>query len=209
MANSKWLIVGLGNPGKKYECNRHNIGWMVADSFAAKHNATFQNISAVGYFTKITFKGNSALLIKPTTYMNNSGNAVLALTRKFGISSEQILVIVDEYNFEVGKLHLKNSGSDGGHNGTASIIYRLGTDKFYRLRCGIGSDFPSGELVDYVLTDFPEKDIDKVKIMIDQAVASIETVIEFGAARAMTLINSGRLWRPKTQKLEENSDDKL
>lgn len=206
MSSSKWLIVGLGNPGVKYEKNRHNVGWMILDSFAKKHNLDFQNINSIGHFSKMTFKGNTAFLVKPTTYMNNSGSAVIGLCRKFGINSENILVLVDEYNFEVGRLHLKNSGSDGGHNGIASIIERLGTDKFYRLRCGIGNDFRNGELVDYVLSDFPEQDIENLNLMIDKSIDSIETVLEFGAARAMTLINSGRLWRTNKTKEEIKND---
>ncbi len=194
-----WLIVGLGNPGRKYAETRHNIGWMILDKLAAKHSAEFDEAGGRCYLAKFKLKNNNVLLAKPVTYMNNSGQPINWLLKKYALSKENIVAIVDEYNFPVGKLHLKNTGGDGGHNGIASIIDELNFNSFYRLRCGIGNDFGPGEMSDYVLSVFKDSEMEELNIMLEKAISSIETIILQGGQTAMTLINSGRLWRPKKQ----------
>jgi len=201
MANNNfdWLIAGLGNPGRKYAETRHNIGWMILDKFAEKHYAIFDEASGQCYLAKLKLKNYSILLAKPATYMNNSGQPINWVIKKYNVPKEKLVVIVDEYNFPFGKLHLKNSGSHGGHNGIASIFEILKFDIFYRLRCGIGNDFAPGEMSDYVLSVFKDSELENMNLMIDRAVLSLESIILQGPTTAMTLINSGRLWRPKKE----------
>lgn len=194
MTNFDWLIVGLGNPGLKYYRNRHNIGWMIIDRFIDKYNLKTED-EKKAIIAKFSYKGKNVILAKPTTYMNLSGKAIQMLKIKYKFPDDRILVVVDDYNFPVGKIHLKAGGSDGGHNGIASIIEEVRNNNFYRLRCGIGNDFPKGMLVEHVLSDFRDDEQQNLELMINHAIDAIETVIEFGAARAMTLINSERLWR--------------
>lgn len=190
----EWLIVGLGNPGARYAETRHNIGWMVADAFARKHTVSkntplFSAGKGDWYEARCAVRGTDVVVILPTTYMNLSGKATEQASKLFRIPKERIVAIVDEYNFPVGRIHLKNSGSDGGHNGTSSMIEELGTQAFFRLRCGIDKKFGPGELVDYVLKPFAPEEIAARDAMIEKAVAALETLIEVGAARAMQIVN--------------------
>ena len=205
MSKFQWLIVGLGNPGSKYHDTRHNVGWRIIDKLFDVFKAEPINIPGVCHYAECNYRKINVVLAKPTTYMNDSGRAVSYLSKKYGILPSNILIIVDEYNFPVGKIHLKNSGNDGGHNGIASIIEKLGVNNFYRLRCGIGNDFPPGGMVDYVLSVFKTNEIDDLNLMLDKSVEAIQCVLLNGAARAMTLVNSGRLWRVSPN---NDNDDK-
>lgn len=155
-------IVGIGNPGKKYQLNRHNVGFLALDYFAEKHNLKFIPSRCDYYFTEGEVEGKPFVLAKPTTYVNNSGIAVKDLKSFYNIPVKDVLVVVDDINIEEFDFRLKKSGSDGGHNGLASIIYALNTDAFPRLRIGIGSDFEKGSLSDYVLSDFNETELKKL-----------------------------------------------
>jgi PTH1 family peptidyl-tRNA hydrolase len=194
--NIDWLIVGLGNPGKKYVNTRHNIGWMVAEILAEKHKAKFLP-SIIYHHTTISVHNAKAMICLPTTYMNASGEAVAKLALKFSIPVQNIVIIVDEYNFPLGKIHLKSGGSDGGHNGVSSVIEALESREFLRLRCGIDRNFTPGGLIDYVLSNFTQSDNEIVKQMIKNAVTSIERLLDIGASRAMSDINSEILWKEK------------
>ncbi len=186
-----WIIAGLGNPGNKYEQTRHNIGWMVVDALAKKHAKSFQIGKEQWMETDIKLRRNMVLLVKPTTYMNASGEAIAKLAKLHKLPSDRIIAVVDEYNFPVGKVHIKQGGSDGGHNGITSIIEELKTPNFWRLRCGIGKNFPSGGMIDYVLSNFTPEESKDLEMGIARAVGSIEHFIIAGAARAMSAINSG------------------
>jgi peptidyl-tRNA hydrolase, PTH1 family len=185
-----WIIVGLGNPGAKYAETRHNIGWMVAEAFAQKHRSSFTSGKGDWNEARCTVHDQSVLVMLPTTYMNLSGTASVQAQRFFKTPTTRIIAIVDEYNFPVGRIHIKNSGSDGGHNGTASMIEELGSDKFIRLRCGIDKNFGPGELVNYVLKPFADDELLLRNDMIHKSVAAIESIIELGLARAMQLVNA-------------------
>ena len=194
-----WLVVGLGNPGARYAETRHNIGWMVAEAFARKHtikksaSSAQEALFSVGkgdwHEARCSVKGADVVVILPTTYMNLSGKAAVQASKTFHIPVGRIIAVVDEYNFPLGRIHLKNSGSDGGHNGTASMIEELGTSSFFRLRCGIDKKFGAGQLVEYVLSPFVPEEIAARDAMIDESVRALETLIELGAARAMQAIN--------------------
>jgi peptidyl-tRNA hydrolase, PTH1 family len=192
--NIDWLVVGLGNPGKKYAFNRHNIGWMVVASLCEKYKKPLIPFSNLYYQSSLRIDSKLVCVALPTTYMNNSGEAVIAICDLYKISINKIIVIVDEYNFPLGKIQLKSGGGDGGHNGIASIIEHLNSNEFYRLRCGIGKNFSAGEMSNYVLSNFEESEIEERNTMISKAVESIEATVKFDAPRAMSLVNSGELW---------------
>lgn len=186
-----WIIAGLGNPGTKYERTRHNIGWMVVDTLAKKHGKSFSEGKGQWMESEIKLRRNIVLLVKPTTYMNASGEAISKLARIHKIPAERVIAVTDEYNFPVGKVHIKQGGSDGGHNGITSIIEELRTPNFWRLRCGIGKNFQQGGMVEYVLSNFTDEEASDLETGIIRACNSIEHFIIAGAARAMSAINSG------------------
>jgi len=146
----KYLIVGLGNPGLEYENTRHNVGFRVLDKIAGELVATF-SLDRAAFVSYAKYKGRSLVLIKPITFMNLSGKAVNYWMQKEGVSIENVLVITDDLALPFGKLRMKGSGSDGGHNGLKDIQATLGTNAYSRLRFGVGNDFPKGRQSDYVL----------------------------------------------------------
>ena len=153
----KYLIVGLGNIGYEYENTRHNIGFRVLDALAKASNLVFTD-GRYGATCELRIKGRTLVLLKPSTYMNLSGNAVRYWLQKENIPVENLLVVVDDLALPFGTLRLKPRGSDAGHNGLKHIAATLGTQNYARLRFGIGNDFPKGAQVDYVLGNFDEED---------------------------------------------------
>lgn len=153
----KYLIVGLGNIGDEYRNTRHNIGFMVLDALAKASNIVFKD-GRYGATTTLSVKGRQLILLKPSTYMNLSGNAVRYWMQQEKIPLENVLVVVDDLALPFGSLRLKGKGSDAGHNGLKHIAATLGTQNYARLRFGIGNDFPKGAQVDYVLGNFDEED---------------------------------------------------
>ncbi len=146
------MIVGLGNPGAEYANTRHNTGFMILDAFAKASNIVFED-KRYGYVAETTLRGRKLILLKPTTYMNLSGNAVRYWLNKENIDESRLLVIVDDLSLPLGSLRLKGKGSAGTHNGLGHIQQLIG-QAYARLRVGIGNDYPMGGQVDYVLGDF-------------------------------------------------------
>ena len=153
----KYLIVGLGNIVPEYHETSHHNGFMVEDNLAKAAGATFKD-GRYGFTTTLSIKGRQLLLLKPSTYMNLSGNAVRYWMQKENIGIENLLIVVDDLALPVGALRLKGKGSDAGHNGLKHIAATLGTQNYARLRFGIGNDFPKGAQVDYVLGHFSDED---------------------------------------------------
>ena len=174
-----YLIVGLGNPGKKYELTRHNIGFIILDKFASKKNLHFKKKENYQY-VEGSIGSSTFFLIKPTTYMNLSGIAVSEFLSKTKINLENMLIVVDDVNLELGKIRLRKSGSDGGHNGLKSIIYHLESNQFPRLRFGIGNKFGEGELADYVLSKFSDEELSYINNSIEFSIELIEYFIQGG-----------------------------
>ena len=154
----KYLIVGLGNISEEYRNTRHNIGFMVLDALAKASNIVFKD-GRYGATSTLSIKGRQMLLLKPSTYMNLSGNAVRYWMQQEKIPLENVLIIVDDLALPFGSLRLKGKGSDAGHNGLKHIAATLGTQNYARLRFGIGNDFPKGGQIDYVLGKFGEEDM--------------------------------------------------
>lgn len=189
-----WLFIGLGNPGEKYSRTRHNIGWMVIDKLIAKNNSEYKKLKKLCLASEISIHGKAITAAKPLTYMNLSGEAVKFLMARYKTHYNNVIIISDEYNFPTGRLHLRRGGSDGGHNGVSSVIEHTGKSDFLRLRCGIGKNFPPGGMVEYVLSEFANEEISAKEQMIVNAVTALEYIVSNGADRAMSEINSGRIF---------------
>jgi len=161
------VILGIGNPGSKYELTRHNAGFMALDYFANKHRLKFKPSKKDYYKAGGTIRATDFFLVKPTTYVNLSGVAANDIVNEFNIKPEDLLIVADDINLEEGRIRIKKGGSDGGHNGLKSIIYHLQTNNFPRLRIGIGNDFDRGEMADYVVDKFDETTLAQIKPSFD------------------------------------------
>ena len=184
----KYLIVGLGNIGDDYADTRHNIGFLVADALAATGDASFKSDRHAAV-TKITLKGRTLVVIKPSTFMNLSGKAVRYWMQKEEIPLENILIIVDDLALPLGALRLRTKGSDGGHNGLISIIEYLESSDFSRIRFGIGNDFAKGYQIDYVLGRWSDEEIKILMPRVKEAVEMIKSFVLIGPERTMNFFN--------------------
>ncbi len=185
---SKYLIVGLGNIGAEYAHTRHNIGFDVVTAFASKHGGAF-TLGRLAETAEVKWKGRTFVCIKPTTYMNLSGKAFKYWMDKEKIALENTLTIVDELAIPLSKLRLRPMGSSGGHNGLYDIETTLGTDKYPKLRFGIGNNFPKGMQVEFVLAKWFPEEMPIVKTKIDGSIETIENFATQGIERTMNLIN--------------------
>ena len=183
----KYLIVGLGNPGREYEMTRHNTGFMVVDELADKLGATFED-KRYGFVAEISIKGRKVFILKPTTYMNLSGNAVRYWLQKENIDQSRLLVIVDDLSIPLGDFRLKGNGSNGGHNGLGNIQHLIG-QQYARLRMGIGADFQQGQQVDWVLGRYDDEDMKTLQPSIDMAVEIIKSFVLAGLNITMNQFN--------------------
>ena len=183
----KYLIVGLGNPGDEYANTRHNTGYMVLDAFAKASNIVFSD-KRYGYVAEISLKGRKVFLLKPTTYMNLSGNAVRYWLNKENIDQKRLLVVSDEVALPLGAFRLKANGSNGGHNGLGHIQQLIGQD-YARLRMGIGNDFPKGMQIDWVLGHYSEEQQKILQPAIDTAVEIIKSFVLAGIDITMNQFN--------------------
>lgn len=184
----KYLIVGLGNIGEEYRDTRHNIGFNVLDALAKASNIVFTD-GRYGATTSLSVKGRTLLLLKPSTYMNLSGNAVRYYMQKENIPLENVLIVVDDLALPFGVLRLKGKGSDAGHNGLKHIAAILGTQDYARLRFGIGNDFPRGGQVDFVLGHFTEEDLKTMDERLQTAGEIIKSFCLAGIAITMNQYN--------------------
>lgn len=182
----KFLIVGLGNIGEKYNNTRHNIGFKILDHFAEKEVLTFET-QKLGDLTTYKFKGRTFILLKPSTYMNLSGKAILYWLTKEKVPLENLLVITDDLNLPFGSIRLKTKGSDGGHNGLKDTQDKLNTSKYNRFRFGISDTFSKGRQVNYVLGEWTEEENNKLPERLDKAV---ELIKSFGTAGVNNTMNS-------------------
>ncbi|MCB2408583.1 aminoacyl-tRNA hydrolase [Hymenobacter lucidus] len=184
----KFLVMALGNIGPEYADTRHNIGFMVADYLAAKHDAQFE-LKRHGFVTEIKHKGKTLVLVKPTTYMNLSGKAAAHYLTSEKIPKENMVVVTDDLALPYGKLRLKGKGSAGGHNGLKHIQETLGTDEYARLRFGVDANFPKGRQVDYVLNPFSADEKIDLPLRIEKAADAILAFATIGLERAMNVVN--------------------
>ncbi|RZS99015.1 aminoacyl-tRNA hydrolase [Aquimarina brevivitae] len=184
----KFLIVGLGNIGPKYENTRHNIGFKVLDQFAQEEELTFET-KKLGDLTTHKHKGRTLILLKPNTFMNLSGKAVRYWMEKEKILLENILIITDDINIPFGTIRLKAKGSAGGHNGLKDIESQLNTTKYSRFRFGVGSEFNKGRQVDYVLGEWNEEEETALKERLKKSTALIRSFATAGLSNTMNTFN--------------------
>lgn len=180
----KYLIVALGNIGIEYENTRHNIGFKIADEMAQKEGASFE-LKRLAFYTEFRLKNKHIHLIKPTTYMNLSGNAMRYWMNELKIDIENVLVLVDDKDLPFGKVRLRAKGSAGGHNGLKNIELVLGNQVYNRLRFGIGNNFSRGKQIDYVLGNWTPKEKEELASYMLDAIQAIENYVHLGIARAM------------------------
>lgn len=185
----KFLIVGLGNIGSEYQGTRHNIGFSVLDALAKASNTSFTT-QRYGDVAEMRLKNKQLILLKPSTYMNLSGDAVRYWKNKENIELENILVIVDDLSIPFGAIRMKGKGSDGGHNGLKHINAMLQTESYARLRFGIGNDFPRGAQINYVLSQFSPEQQESLPARIDVAIDAIKAFCLSGLSFAMTHYNN-------------------
>ena len=184
-----YLIVGLGNIGDEYAHTRHNIGFRVVDALAEEGKVAFED-RRYGYVATLKVKNQTLTLLKPSTYMNLSGNAVRYWLKEKNVPVERMLVVVDDLALPFGKLRLKPGGSEAGHNGLRHISSVLGTQQYARLRFGIGNDFPRGGQVDFVLGEFGEEDEAHMEERLTTAGEAIKTFCLSGIQVAMNQFNN-------------------
>ena len=185
-----YIIAGLGNPGKQYEGTRHNIGFAVIDELADAYNINMDMAKHKGICGKGMIGSNKVLLVKPQTFMNNSGECLREVLDYYKEDVDNVLVIYDDICLDVGRLRLRPKGSAGGHNGIKSIIAHLGTEEFSRIRVGVGDKPKNYDIADWVLGHFPKEQLDDVRAGIDKAVKAVPVVLDRGIEEGMNEFNA-------------------
>lgn len=183
------LVVGLGNPTIKYDKTRHNVGFEVIDELADKYNIALDTMKHKGMYGKGKIEGQSVILLKPMTFMNLSGESVALVSKYYKVAPEDIIVIYDDINLDVGRLRIREKGSAGGHNGMKNIIAHLGTEEFPRIRVGVGMKPPRMDLADYVLSHFSEDEQALMNQGYDKACEALKLLLLDEIPQAMNQYN--------------------
>ena len=186
-----YMIVGLGNPGKKYEVTKHNAGFLCIDLLAQNLGVTIERLKFKALGTDARINGKRCLLMKPQTFMNLSGESVRDAATFFKLPPERIIVIFDDINLEPGRLRIRRKGSDGGHNGIKSILYQLGSDAFPRIKLGVGAKpSPEFDLASWVLMPFTKEQLSELRKAADNACEAIALMVDGKTDEAMSRYNS-------------------
>lgn len=186
----EYIIAGLGNPGAKYEMTRHNAGFLALDLYAVRNNADIKKLKYHSLVREVTVSGKRCLLMKPQTFMNNSGEAIGEAARFYKIPPERVIVISDDTTLDVGKIRIRRKGSAGGHNGLKSIIAHLGSEDFPRVKIGVGKK-PDAytDLAEWVLARFPKESEADLKNALENALSAVELIVAGETDKAMNLYN--------------------
>ena len=185
-----FMVVGLGNPDKKYERTRHNTGFIALDYIADKRNFKINRLKFKSLVGEATVGSHKVLFLKPSTYMNNSGQAVVEAMNFYKLKPQQVIIIFDDISLDVGKMRIRSKGSDGGQKGMRSIIYLSGSDEFPRIKIGIGQKpNPNWELADWVLSKFSDSELKDIEKMADNANNALELIMDNNISKAMNLYN--------------------
>ena len=186
----EWIIIGLGNPGEEYCLNRHNLGFMVADALAEKHRCDWRSNRKKAMTCELTFSGRRLLLVKPQTYMNLSGAAVVPILATSKMNAQRLVVIHDDLDLAEGRVRIKVGGGHGGHRGVGSIIDCLETGDFVRVRLGIGR--PPADMTprEFVLTSFGPDEIEAMKDLVQSGIAAVRLIVTHGVERAQNTLHS-------------------
>ncbi len=187
----EYIIVGLGNPGTEYENTRHNIGFMTIDTLCEKYKVNCKKLKFKSLTCDVMISGKRCQIMKPSTYMNKSGEAVTEAMSFYKIPPERTIIVFDDISLEPGKMRIRRKGSDGGHNGIKNIIYLSGADTFPRIKMGVGAKpHPDYNLADWVLGHFKKEDGEKLEQCFDNAVAALELIVDGKIDQAMNKYNS-------------------
>ena len=186
------IIVGLGNPGEKYRLTRHNVGFDIIDLFRQQLRTGTTKHQHFALVTRCQLQGEKLILVKPQTFMNSSGRAVAALVSRYGVAVEDLYVVYDDLNLDLGMIRIKRKGSAGGHKGVKSIIDALGTDSFPRLRVGIGAPPPGTDALNHVLSRFSDQELEQIAEAKHDAVEALRVMILEGIDQAMNRFNLRR-----------------
>ena len=186
----EFMVVGLGNPGKDYEFTRHNAGFLTLDHIAVEADADIKKLKYKALIGDKVFSVHRCLLVKPQTFMNNSGEAVREISQFYKIPPEKIIVIFDDISLPCGKLRIRRKGTDGGHNGIKSIIYHLNSDNFPRIKVGVGAKpHPDYNLADWVLSTFKKDELEELKKAITKATEVLPFMLDGEIDKAMNKAN--------------------
>lgn len=193
-----YLVVGLGNIGSEYAGTRHNVGFMVLDAWAKASNIVFRT-ERYGDVAEVSFKGRNITLLKPSTYMNLSGNAVRYWVTKLNLPLENLIVICDDLNLPFGTLRMRKKGSDGGHNGLKNIQELIGTQEYPRIRIGIGNNFQKGGQVNFVIGEMSDEEKNAMPEICDQVINGVKAFTTIGIDRAMNSFNTAKKKIPESE----------
>lgn len=187
----EFLVVGLGNPGNKYTLTRHNAGFLCLDMLSQKQNFKIDRLKFKSLICDTAINGHRCIVMKPQTFMNNSGEAVRECAAFYKISPENIIVIYDDISLDVGKLRIRRKGTDGGHNGIKSIIYHLNSDQFPRIKIGVGKKpHPDYDLADWVLSEFKKDEQKALEPALENACSALWLLLDSQIDKAMNQFNS-------------------
>ena len=189
-SGADWLIVGLGNPGGKYDLTRHNAGFMMLDAVAEQFNCEVRRIKFKGLYGKCRIAGQNVVLLKPSTFMNLSGQSVTEAMNFFHIPPERTLLLFDDISLDVGKTRIRTKGSHGGQNGVKNIIYLSGSDMFPRMKIGIGHKPEGWDLADWVLSRFTKDEMKLLEGVAKNVCDAVELIVNGQTDRAMNRFNS-------------------
>ncbi|TMF60794.1 MAG: aminoacyl-tRNA hydrolase [Chloroflexi bacterium] len=185
----RWLVIGLGNPGREYERSRHNVGFLVVDELARRHGGRVTDRVAKSLAGRVRSGEHELVLAKPQTWMNLSGQAAKALRAKYQVPMERVLVVHDDLDLPFGRLRIRTGGSSAGNHGLDSVIAWFGTKTFPRIRVGVGR--PVGDAVDYVLSSFSDDERARLPDLVGRVADAVEYTLQHGLDRAMTEFNRG------------------
>ena len=187
----EFLVVGLGNPGNKYTYTRHNSGFLCLDMLSQKLNFRIDRLKFKSLICDTKINGHRCIVMKPQTFMNNSGEAIRECANFYKIKPENIIVIYDDISLDVGKLRIRRKGTDGGHNGIKSIIYHLNSDQFPRIKLGCGKKpHPDYDLIDWVISEFKKDELKALEPALENACKALELMLDNQIDKAMNLYNS-------------------
>ena len=187
----EYLVVGLGNPGNKYTYTRHNSGFLCLDMLSDKLNFKIDRLKFKSLICDTNINGHRCIVMKPQTFMNNSGEAVRECAAFYKIPAEKVIVIYDDISLDVGKLRIRRKGTDGGHNGIKSIIYHLNSDQFPRIKVGCGKKpHPDYDLIDWVISEFKKDELKALEPALSNACKALELMLDNNIEKAMNLYNS-------------------
>ena len=200
------MIVGLGNPGRQYEESKHNTGFRVVDELAKRWNVTLWQDKMDALVAQTTVNGEKIILVKPQTYMNESGRAVGPLMNWYKLAPEDLIVVHDDMDIPAGTIRIRKKGSAGGHNGIKSILAHVGDEHFARVRIGIGRPLPGWTVVNHVLAGFPEEEQPKIREAIDYLIPAVECIVTHDVDMAMNQFNPKKKKKAKKVQAAEVSE---